>query len=304
MKPLQKPQRNRRRLSLFVGSLFACLATSAFGQGALLQGGTWTQGHMPMYVGSGTSQAVVQDSGPAGGGAVGLGISELLQVSRAANGVTTAPYANSGTGQYFAHNCSYDAAITNPTGFHYFCFDANASGGGLIAYGSGGGASALPFSFIVNGTTYAFPFVTSGIVGPGTTVVNNVALWNNTAGTLLSDSGIAASALATLTGSQTLSSKTISGSLGVAGSSPALTSCGTSPSITGSDFAGTVTMGTGSPTGCVITFASAKGSAPHCAVTWRATPLASQSYSISTVAITLTQTATSSNVVDYICAGL
>src|SRR5947209_1683614 len=31
---------------------------------------------------------------------------------------------------------------------------------------------------------------------------------------------------------------------------PALTSCGTSPSIVGTDFAGTVTMGTGTPTGC------------------------------------------------------
>lgn len=85
---------------------------------------------------------------------------------------------------------------------------------------------------------------------------------------------------------------------------PALTSCGTSPSITGNDMAGTVTMGTGTPTGCVITFNSAKSSAPHCVVTWIATPLASQSYATSASAITLTQTATSSNVVKYICMGL
>lgn len=85
---------------------------------------------------------------------------------------------------------------------------------------------------------------------------------------------------------------------------PALTSCGTSPSITGTDLAGTVTMGTGTPTGCVITFNTAKSSAPHCVVTWIATPLASQSYATSASAITLTQTATSSNVVKYICVGL
>lgn len=89
-----------------------------------------------------------------------------------------------------------------------------------------------------------------------------------------------------------------------AGTSPALSSCGTTPAISGSDFAGTVTMGTGAPTGCVITFAAAKAAAPHCVVTWRATPLASQSYTISTTAITLTQTATSSNLVDYICVGM
>jgi hypothetical protein len=88
-----------------------------------------------------------------------------------------------------------------------------------------------------------------------------------------------------------------------ASSTPALSSCGTSPTIVGSDIAGTVTMGTGSPTGCTITFANAYSSAPHCNVTWRGNVLATQNYSISTTAITLNQTGTSSNVVDYICWG-
>ncbi len=84
---------------------------------------------------------------------------------------------------------------------------------------------------------------------------------------------------------------------------PALTSCGGgSPAIVGTDLAGTVTMGT-SATGCVITFNSAKSAAPHCVVTWIATPLASQSYATSTTAITLTQTSTSGNVAKYICIG-
>jgi hypothetical protein len=85
------------------------------------------------------------------------------------------------------------------------------------------------------------------------------------------------------------------------GTGPTLTSCGTSPTIAGSDTSGTVTMGTGAPTGCVITFGTAYSPAPHCVVTWRATPLATQSYAVSTTAITLTQVATSSNVVDYVC---
>jgi hypothetical protein len=50
------------------------------------------------------------------------------------------------------------------------------------------------------------------------------------------------------------------------GTAPALTSCGTSPAIVGTDVAGTVTMGTGTPTGCVITFNVAYIAAPHCIV--------------------------------------
>lgn len=83
---------------------------------------------------------------------------------------------------------------------------------------------------------------------------------------------------------------------------PALTSCGTTPAITGTDMAGTVTMGT-TATGCVITFNAAFSAAPVCTVTWIATPLASQSYTTSTTAITLTQTSASNNVVKYICIG-
>ncbi len=84
---------------------------------------------------------------------------------------------------------------------------------------------------------------------------------------------------------------------------PAVTSCGGgSPTIFGSDTAGSVVMGT-SATGCVITFNVAYTNAPHCVVTWRATPLATQSYAVSTTAITLVQTSTSSNAVDYVCFG-
>lgn len=82
---------------------------------------------------------------------------------------------------------------------------------------------------------------------------------------------------------------------------PALTSCGTSPAITGTDLAGIVTMGTATPTGCVITFNTPYVTAPVCVVAWIATPLASQSYATSATAITLTQTATSSNKVQYVC---
>lgn len=90
--------------------------------------------------------------------------------------------------------------------------------------------------------------------------------------------------------------------LGPNGTAPALTVCGTSPAISGNDHSGTVTMGTAAPTGCVITFNSAYGAAPQCIVSWRVN-LALMQYTVSTTALTLAQTATSSNLVDYTCWG-
>jgi hypothetical protein len=84
------------------------------------------------------------------------------------------------------------------------------------------------------------------------------------------------------------------------GTVPTLSSCGTSPSISGNDVEGTVTLGTGLPTGCTITFATAYSAAPRCNVTWRSN-LALMQYTTSTTALTLTQTGTSSDVVDYFC---
>lgn len=83
---------------------------------------------------------------------------------------------------------------------------------------------------------------------------------------------------------------------------PALTGCGTTPTLAAgsTDTAGTITLGT-TATGCVITFGTAFVAAPACLVTWRATPLASQSYTTSTIALTLTQTSTTNNLVDYWC---
>jgi hypothetical protein len=82
---------------------------------------------------------------------------------------------------------------------------------------------------------------------------------------------------------------------------PVLTSCGTSPTIFGDDRAGTVTMGTGSPAGCTIAFANAYVAQPYCTLSWQAN-LASMGYTVSPSAITVTQTPTSSNVINYRCA--
>jgi len=134
-----------------------------------------------MYSPGGSFQAVIQDSGPASGGQPGLGLSELLGVSRS-------PNANSGTGPLGTHACWYDAPITTG-GYHYICFDPNAQGGGLIAYGNAGTAPQESLQIAVNGTAYPFPFVLSGIAGPSVSTPNDLMCWNNSNGTLAKDCG-------------------------------------------------------------------------------------------------------------------
>lgn len=88
---------------------------------------------------------------------------------------------------------------------------------------------------------------------------------------------------------------------------PVLSSCGTSPSIaTGStDLSGRVTTGTGTPTGCVITFASAFAAAPSCVVVSQtAYATTTPAYTVSTTAITLTQAAGDSRIYNYICSAM
>lgn len=177
-------------------ALLALVSSHALSQSTPLQGGAWTSGHAPMYSGFAGSQPVIQDSGPAGGGATGLGLSEFLQVNR---GNGAAPYANTGTGPYFTHNCAYDGPTTGP--YHFFCLDANAQGSELLAVGAGGGASQLPLVFLVNGVSYSFPFTTGGVIGPGASTPNDLACWNNTAGTLLKDCGAQITGPATSTSS-------------------------------------------------------------------------------------------------------
>lgn len=88
---------------------------------------------------------------------------------------------------------------------------------------------------------------------------------------------------------------------------PVLTSCGTSPAIaTGSsDVAGRVTTGTGTPTGCVITFAQAYNATPSCVlVSQTAYATTTPSYTVSATAITLTQAATNSAIYNYHCTSM
>lgn len=172
--------------ALVWAAFFMSAAQPARAQSTVLQGGPFTQNHLPQYAGQGNGQAVLKDGGGAGGGPAGTNPNEL---GITATGTGTAPFAGQGKGPYGTNSVLYDAPINNPAGYHYLGFSANAQGGGLLAYGAGGAASPLPLSFIVNGVTYQFPFVTDGIVGPTSSAVGDASCWNNGQGTLLKDCG-------------------------------------------------------------------------------------------------------------------
>ena len=157
----------RTIICLIVALLWSGIALA---QSSLLQGGPWTPGHAPAYVPSGSSQAVVTDSGPARGGATGTGLSELLLQ---ATGTGLPPFVGQGTGPFGTIQCMNDGPTNAAAGYHFLCFSPNASGGGLIAYGAGGIASSLPLNFNVNGQAIS-PVSCSGTPTSSFATINGI----------------------------------------------------------------------------------------------------------------------------------
>jgi hypothetical protein len=191
------------RLLRFAGLVAALLGMSEYATAAtttLLQTGTWTQGQAPMYAAGGGSQPIVQASGPAGGGALGLGMTEGLYVM---TGTGAPPFAGTGTGPSGTNWCDYDGPLTSP--YHFLCISPNAQGGSIILSGFGGAASAVPltvqsagnmvvrsggtlsitsagtFTITAGGATRTFPWM----LGPNSSSVGDLALWGDTTGTTL-----------------------------------------------------------------------------------------------------------------------
>ncbi len=135
---------------LLAAAAFIAPAAAAYGQSAILQGGGYTLGHVPAYVSQG-GQPIVVDGGPARGGTVGTGISELGMIAR---GTGTAPYSGMGTGAFGSIFCTYDAPIDNATGYHWLCLSPNATGGtAMISTGAVGAASPIGLTFNIDGTS-------------------------------------------------------------------------------------------------------------------------------------------------------
>jgi len=173
----------KRIIAALIGIFWA---TAAYPQATVLQGGSYTSGILPMYSQSGGSQPIIQQSATAAGGA-----QSIKEMSIVARGSGTAPYVGSGGGYLGSRFCMYDAPPANATGGHQLCLDPDVTGGyGLLSFNAFGSASSIPFKMNVNGTLLEFPFSTTGVVGPSSSTVNDVACWNNTSGTLLKDCGV------------------------------------------------------------------------------------------------------------------
>jgi hypothetical protein len=147
----------RATFCVLIAGAAIVLSPPANAQSALLQGGSLTPGHVPMYVNSYSQQPIVLDSGPAAGGPSGVGLSELGLTMR---GNGPGPYANAGSGPGGTNFCDNDGPTTGP--YHALCFSPNAQGGGLISYNGYGGASQLPLTFQINGQQISFPFTPVG----------------------------------------------------------------------------------------------------------------------------------------------
>lgn len=86
------------------------------------------------------------------------------------------------------------------------------------------------------------------------------------------------------------------------GTAPVLSSCGTSPSIIGDDNTGEVTVGSVVATGCTITFTRPWANAPSCIISNQSMSITNaMTYSISTTALTVSQTGLTSAKLNYQC---
>ena len=144
---------------------FLLWASPAWSQ-AVLQGGPVSAlgGHVPTYLPSGQGGlATVMDSGGAGGGPIGFGLSEKGLQARTPPG--------QGTGPLGTHDCDWDTYATNPAGAHYLCFDPNINGSASIVAGATGGATQQGLNVIINGQLFPIAGVVNGLPSVPTTVL-------------------------------------------------------------------------------------------------------------------------------------
>jgi hypothetical protein len=149
------------------------LAAPALAQGNMTYTGPATPGHTVRCADS--TCATLTDGGGSGGSETpGQGyLTEL--------GITA-------SGTPFCIDDNFTGAPGSTAGYHRLCFGANALGGGIISYNAYG-APPLPFIFNINGVNIPIPGAGTGtVVGPISSAVGDVAVFNNTTGTIIADS--------------------------------------------------------------------------------------------------------------------
>lgn len=129
---------------------------TAFSQATVIQGGSWTAGHVPAY-GNSSGQPTVRDGGTAAGNATaGTNPSTMGITSRCTNPPCDGS-VNSQGGPNGENFVIFDGPTADPEGYHYLGFSANIGGKAVITTGAGGGAAAQGLDFIIDGVTYNFP---------------------------------------------------------------------------------------------------------------------------------------------------
>ena len=156
--------------------LFLC--GPAWAQNAVIQNGSVTPGHIMQWAGDRTAQ---DPGGLTGRTATGVGLSP--------HAITDGSAPTSASNVPGLGLCFDSASTLNSVGYNAFCFGHDSSGNGLITLDSNGALSAKTAYFRKNGTLYEFPFIGTGVQGPVSTTVDDLACWNNTSGTLLRDCG-------------------------------------------------------------------------------------------------------------------
>jgi hypothetical protein len=110
-------------------------------------------------------------------------------------------------------------------------------------------------------------------------------------------------ASSTATATTTLFSVTNTGHIIASSTNPVLSSCGTSPTMKGDDTHGTVTVGSVA-TGCTITFQIPYSATPECVVQNQTGSVTNTfGYTLSSTAITVTETALGGDILNYQCEG-
>ena len=140
----------------------ALLSSAAFAQSGspVKQSGNVTPGHATSW----TTNGIIQDAGTAANGF-------LSSIGVVGQGQTI---------------CQRTAAITAPA-YQQLCWNLTDASGVQLVIQNFGADTPQPFSIVLNGTTYQFPYTVGGIVGPVTTTIGHLAIWNNATGSLLAD---------------------------------------------------------------------------------------------------------------------
>lgn len=106
------------------------------------------------------------------------------------------------------------------------------------------------------------------------------------------------------------SAQSINGRIVATGAAPAATTCGTLPVVAGNDNAGTITIGTGTPGACTLTFNVAFANVPTCYFNDQTTvgvTSGATTYKVvetaSAVTVTFQINTVNGDVITYLCIG-